>query len=137
MHQTWTSHHRQHRGQPTIPRQQFSLDAYTHTRASYRNHVYCDLLTDLATGRIYPIYTKDRSASELVTKVSIFFALHPSWQNQYDNVDRFIRLDPERNYRSEAFLRPLDIGSSVHLSETSMQTVSLNALLASSQSRPT
>ena len=105
MHQTRTSHHRQHRGQPTIPGQQFSLDAYTHTRASYRNHVYCDLLTDLATGRIYPIYTKDRSASELVTKVSIFFALHPSWQNQYDNVDRFIRLDPERNYRSEAFLQ--------------------------------
>jgi Reverse transcriptase (RNA-dependent DNA polymerase) len=77
----------------------------TYTRASYRNHVYCDLLTDLATGRIYPIYTKDRSASELVTKVSIFFALHLSWQNQYDNVDRFIRLDPERNYCSEAFLQ--------------------------------
>jgi hypothetical protein len=31
MHQTRTSHHRQHRGQPTIPRQQFSLDAYTPT----------------------------------------------------------------------------------------------------------
>jgi hypothetical protein len=77
----------------------------TDTRASYRNHIYCDLLTDLATGRIYPIYTKDRSASELVKKVSIFFALHPSWQNQYDNVDRFIRLDPERNDRSEAFLQ--------------------------------
>lgn len=105
MHQTRTNQHRQHRSQPTIPGQQFSLDAYTHARASYRNHIYCDLLTDLATGRIYPIYTKDRSASELVTKVSVFFALHPSWQNQYDNVDRFIRLDAERNYRSEAYLQ--------------------------------
>lgn len=38
------------------------------------------------------------------------------------------------SFRSQ---RPLDIGSSAHLSETSMQTVSLNALLALLQSRPT
>ena len=50
------------------------------------------------------VYTKNRSASEHVDKLSLFFALHPSWQNQYENVDRLIRIDPERNFRSEAFL---------------------------------
>ena len=104
MHQTRTDRYRQHRTKPTVPGEQFSLDAYTRTRPSYRRNLYCDLLTDLATGRIYPLFTKDRSASELVDKLSIFFVLHPSWQNQYENVDRFTRIDPERNYRSEAFL---------------------------------
>jgi hypothetical protein len=65
--------------------------------------VTCSQISPQGVSTLY--IPKDRSASELVTKVSIFFALHPSWQNQYDNVDRFIRLDPERNYRSEAFLK--------------------------------
>ena len=50
------------------------------------------------------VYTKNRSASEHVDKLSVFFTLHPSWQNQYENVDRLFRIDPERNFRSEAFL---------------------------------
>ena len=103
MHRTRTDRYRQHRPKPTVT-EQFSLDASTHTRPLFYRHLYCDLLTDLATGRIYPLYTKDPSASELVDKLSIFFALHPSSQNQYENVDRFIRIDPERNYRSEVFL---------------------------------
>ena len=72
MHQTRTDRYRQHRSAPTVSGQQFSLDAYTYNRPSYRRHLYCDLLTDLATGRIYPLYTKDRSAPELVDKLSIF-----------------------------------------------------------------
>ena len=50
------------------------------------------------------VYTKNRSASEHVDKLSVFFTFHPSWQNQFENVDRLIRIDPERNFRSEAFL---------------------------------
>jgi hypothetical protein len=76
MHLTRTDRYRQHRPKPTVSGQQFSLDAYTHTRPSFRRNLYCDLLADLATGRIYPLYTKDRSALELVDKLSIFFALH-------------------------------------------------------------
>ena len=105
MHQTRTDHHRQHRLGTTIPGQQFTIDAYSHTRASYRRKLFCDLLTDTANGRIYPIFTKDRSSKELISQLSIFLALHPSWQNRHEHTDRFFRLDPENNYRSDAFLQ--------------------------------
>ena len=105
MHQTRTDHHRQHRLRTTIPGQQFTIDAYSHTRASYRRKLFCDLLTDTANGRIYPIFTKDRSSKELISQLSIFLALHPSWQNRHEHTDRFFRLDPENNYRSDAFLQ--------------------------------
>ena len=103
MHQTRTNHHRVHRVPTTFPGQQWVLDAYTHTHTSRRAYRYCDLLTDLATGRIYPIFTKDRSASELCHQISVFFVLHPSWQTPYEGVDRFIRVDAENNYRSHEF----------------------------------
>ena len=103
MHQTRTDHHRVHRPRTTIAGQQFTIDAYSHTRSSYRRKLYCDFLTDTSNGRIHPIFTKDRSAKELISQISILFALHPSWQNRHEFTDRFIRLDPENNYRSDAF----------------------------------
>jgi hypothetical protein len=65
--------------------------------------MYSDLFTDIGNGRIYPVFTKDRSSKELISQTSIFFALHPSWQQRHENTDRFFRLDPENNYRSKAF----------------------------------
>ena len=104
MTETRTDQYRVHRPPPDHPGQQWALDAYDNTRPSSKKYLYCDMLTDLCTGRIYPLFTKDRSAKELVHQISIFFALHPSWQNRYEDTDRFIRLDAERSYRSELFL---------------------------------
>jgi hypothetical protein len=81
----------------------FRVDAYSYTRASYRRKMYCDLFTDIGNGRIYCVFTKDRSSKELISQTSILFALHPSWQQRHENTDRFFRLDPENNYCSEAF----------------------------------
>jgi Reverse transcriptase (RNA-dependent DNA polymerase) len=103
MHQTRTDRYREHRPHTTIPGQQWSVDAYSHNRSSYRRKLYCDLFTDNGNGRIYCVFTKDRSSKELISQTSILFALHPAWQQRHENVDRFFRLDPENNYRSEAF----------------------------------
>jgi hypothetical protein len=65
--------------------------------------MYCDLFTDIGNGRIYPVFTKDRFPNVIISQTSILFAIHPSWQQRHENTDRFFRLDPENNYRSEAF----------------------------------
>ena len=65
MHQTGTDHRREHTDLPVQPGQCFSLDAYQHNCYSAREYKYCDIYTDLATRRCYPVYTKDRSAHEL------------------------------------------------------------------------
>ena len=88
-----------------IPGQCFSLDAYTHTIVSTRGRKYCDLYTDLATRRVYPVFTKDRSAQELCQQSRMLFLQHPAWTtNASPEQQRFIRLDSESNYRSEEFL---------------------------------
>ena len=54
--------------------------------------------------RIQPVYTKDRSAHELCAQSLKLFNQHPEWQYVHDtDTRRFIRLDPERNYRSNEF----------------------------------
>ena len=107
MQQTSTDHRRQHRPNPTVPGQQFVLDAFTNIHLSSRHHKHCDLFTDLATGQTFPVFTKDRSAAELVSKATIFFQSHPAWQTSHPNTTRFIRIDPESNYNSKAFLKCL------------------------------
>ena len=62
------------------------------------------MLTDMAAGRIYPVFTKNQSAKELIPQLSLFFAQYPAWQYLQGDADRFIRLDFERSYRSDAFL---------------------------------
>ena len=60
------------------------------------------------------MFTKDRSAQELVTKTTIFFRTHPHWSTQQTDVIRFLRIDPESNYNSQAFLKCLsDFGYSI------------------------
>ena len=87
------------------PGQCFTLDAYNHTSYSSRGNRYCDLYTDLATRRSYPVFTKDRSSHELCEQSNKLFTQHPEWQYVHDtDTRRFIRLDPENNYRSFEFL---------------------------------
>ena len=106
MHQTNTDHRRIHRTMPTIPGQQFVLDAYTNTTRSYRHFKYCDLLTDQATGQIYNIFTTNRSAEELCERMAVFFDMHPVWLTTAStDTPRYVRVDPENNYKSEEFLR--------------------------------
>ena len=106
MHQTNTNHRREHRPQPTIPGQQFVLDAYTNSTRSYRWFKYCDLLTDQATGQIYNIFTTNRSVEELCDRMAVFFDMHPAWlTTSSPDTPRYIRVDPENNYKSEKFLR--------------------------------
>ena len=104
MHQTPTDHRKSHRTKITTPGHQFALDAFSTNIESFRGHKHCDLLTDLATGQIYPVFTKDRSADELVDKMTIMFNMHPAWQLIDPDVIRFIRLDPESNCNSQRFI---------------------------------
>ena len=103
--QSNTDHTRVHRDLPQKPGQCFSLDAYTNTFLSSRGHKYCDIYTDLATRRCYPVYTKGRTAQELCEKSLILFNQHPEWKYLHDtDTRRFIRLDAESSYRSLEFL---------------------------------
>ena len=104
-HQTPTDPYRDHRPIPLIPGQCFTLDAYTHSTRSSRGHLYCDIFTDLATRRHYPVFTKDRSAHELCEKTRQLFIQHPQWKlNASRSQERFIRLDSESSYKSIEFL---------------------------------
>ena len=77
---------------------------YQHNCYSARGCKHCDINTDLATRRCYPVYPKDRSAHELCAQSLKLFNQHPEWQYVHDTDSRrFIRLDPERNYRSNEF----------------------------------
>ena len=79
MHQTGTDHRRERRDLPVKPGQCFSLDAYQHNCYSARGYKHCDIYTDLATRRCYPVYTKDRSAHELCAQSLKLFNQHPEW----------------------------------------------------------
>jgi hypothetical protein len=78
MRQASTDYRRIHRETTTLVGQQFSLDAYTHSTPSFRNNRYTHILTDLASGQYYPVYTKDRSAPELCARIAAFFDLTPN-----------------------------------------------------------
>ena len=104
LHQTPTDPYRDHRPIPVIPGQCFALDAYSNSFKSTRGQNYCDIFTDLATRRHYPVFTKDRSAQELCEKTRQLFIKHPEWRNNASrNQDRFIRLDSESSYKSIEF----------------------------------
>lgn len=107
MRQASTDHRRTHRLPSGIIGSQFALDAYTHIHLSYRKFKYADMFTDLNTGRVYPVFTRDRSAEELCLQTSVLFDTHPEWRNTGStlDIDRFIRCDPELSYRSAYFLQ--------------------------------
>jgi hypothetical protein len=105
MRQTSTDHRRIHRIPSKVAGTQFCLDAYSHGNKSYRGFKYCDMFTDLNTGRVYPVFTKDRGAEELCHRSAILFDSHPEWRSTGSDGDRFIRVDPELSYRSTLFMQ--------------------------------
>ena len=104
MKQTSTDHLREHRINPTRPGQIFVMDAFTHKHRSFRGMFYADIFRDLATQMVYVVYTKDRSASELVIQMGKELDKHPEWALNLDITQRrFFRVDAESNYRSAEF----------------------------------
>ena len=104
MTQMATDHRRIHRDIPTRPGQCFALDAFTNTFKSQRGNICCDFYTDLATRRVYPVFTKSREAKELISQTDKLHKTHPEWVTLQDpDTRRFFRLDAERSYRSEEF----------------------------------
>jgi hypothetical protein len=83
------------------------MDAYSHPQESRSRVKYCDVVTDSASGYVFPVFTNNRSAPELYHKLANFFFCRPSWQQQHEGVRRFIRVDPEKNYMSQEFLELL------------------------------
>ena len=77
MRQTSTDHLREHRQNPIRPGQIFVMDAYTHKHKSFRGMFYADIFRDIATQMIYVIYTKNRSATELVDQLGRELDKHP------------------------------------------------------------
>ena len=65
-----------HRPVPIIPGQYFTLDAYIHHTPSSRGHLCCDIFTDLATRRHYPVFIENRTAHELCEKTRQLFIKH-------------------------------------------------------------
>jgi hypothetical protein len=95
MHQTFTNHRRQHRRPTDIPGQQLCMDAYSHPHESRSRVKYCDVVTDLASGYVFPVFTNNRSAPELCHKLANLFFCHPSWQQQHYGVQRFINREAD------------------------------------------
>jgi hypothetical protein len=94
-----------HRIPSKVAGTQFCLDAYSHGNKSYRGFKYYDMFTDLNTGRVYPVFTKDRGAEELCHRSAILFDSHPEWRSTGSDGDRFMRVDPELSYRSTLFMQ--------------------------------
>ena len=104
MKQHATDHLREHRVNPTRPGQIFAMDAYTHKHKSFRGMLYADIFRDLATQMIYIVYTKNRSASELVEQMGKELDKYPEWATNIDITQRrLFRVDAESNYRSQEF----------------------------------
>jgi hypothetical protein len=104
MKQHSTDHLREHRQNPTRPGQIFVMDAYTHKYKSFRGMFFADIFRDLATQMIYTIYTKNRSAPELIEQMTKELDKHPEWAVNLDITQRrFFRVDEEANYRSQEF----------------------------------
>lgn len=105
MKQTSTDHLREHRCNPTRPGQIFVMDAYHHGHKSFRGNYYADIFRDLATQMIYVIFTKTRSAKELIDQITRELDKHPEWATNLDITQRrFFRVDSEANYRSQEFV---------------------------------
>ena len=101
--QASTDHRRVHRPRPVDIGQQFAMDAYSHKIKSIHGYRYCDFLRCLASREVFPVFTKDRSAEELCLRIAQLFHAHPEWKRPGSPQDRFIRVDPERNYISDKF----------------------------------
>ena len=105
MRQTSTDHRREHRIPSGVVDFQLTLDAYSHGSSPHRGYRYGDLFTDINTGEVFPIMTKDRGAEELCLRAGILFDSHPEWRSAGSDIDRFIRVDPDNSYWSTLFMQ--------------------------------
>ena len=108
--QTGTDPHWEHRPRPTLAGRCFTIGAFACAYPSARGIHYCDLQRNFGSYMIYCNYTKSRSAPEVVAPLSRTWNLNPT-RLIYDSTiqgssnARFIRVDPESAYKSEAVLR--------------------------------
>jgi hypothetical protein len=77
MRQAATDPHREHRDKPILLGQQLTMDAFQAPTKSLAGNKYCDLITDLTNYWIQPVFTRNRTAEELVRAVSGLFNKHP------------------------------------------------------------
>ena len=56
-------------------------------------------MTDIATGQILPLFTKDRSSEDICHQLTIFLVAQPWWKDPATSCD----VDSEKCYRSEEF----------------------------------
>lgn len=61
-------------------------------------------MTDIATGQVFPLFTKDRTSEDLCHQMTIFLVAHPWWKDPAVPCDRFIRVDSEKCYMSQEFI---------------------------------
>jgi hypothetical protein len=103
MRQAATDPHREDRDKPILLGQQLTMDALHAPTNSLAGNKYCDLITDLTNHWIHPVFTRNRTAEELVRAVSGFFNKHPELLRA-GSLERFIRCDPEPSCRSTEFV---------------------------------
>ena len=101
--QMGTDHHKAHRPKPVTPGHHFTMDAYSHHVPSTHGHYYTDIIKDRASGMLYSIFTKDRSADSLIASLTRLFNNHPHWSYVDGITLKTIRLDSEGAYISDKF----------------------------------
>jgi hypothetical protein len=89
--QASTDPHREHRDKPILLGQQLTMDAFQ--AKSLARNKYCDLITDMTNHWIHPVFTRNRTAEELIRAVSGSFNKHPVLLRA-GSLNRFIRCDP-------------------------------------------
>jgi hypothetical protein len=103
MRQAPTDPHRAHRDKPTLLWQHHTIDVFQEPTKSLAGNKYCDLITDITNHWIHPVFTRNRTAEELLRAVSGFFDKRPELFRA-GSLGRFIRCDPEPSYRSTEFV---------------------------------
>jgi hypothetical protein len=137
MRQTPTNPCRVHREKPELIGQQLVMDAFTSTDNLLTGNKHCYFLKCLKSQWVHPLFTKNRSAAELVRVITLFFNRHPEYRREASQ-DRFVRCDPEPNYRSAEFVACFPLSDTVSKElhrATSSLTVSQSALPVSSSLR--
>ena len=78
--QIGTDFHQVHKPLPTVPGQNFSIDAFSCTHRSIRGFKYYDLMRDNASQMIYCNFTKSRAAEDMVKSFTLLWNLNPAWR---------------------------------------------------------
>ena len=85
------------------PGQQFVVNTFTHHSVGTSEFIYAHLLTDLASRQVYPVFTKSKLVTELITRMALLFHSHFERKPNGSAVDRKIKVDMEAGYQSAEF----------------------------------